>query len=115
MIAKAQAKFLRISPYKLRLVADLVRGKQAEEAMKMLPFLNKRGAILVQKTLKSAIANAMNHEGESVKEHELVISKIEINGGPTMARFKAGAQGRVKPFKHRTSHILIELDKVGKE
>ncbi len=114
MISKAQAKFLRISPYKLRLVADLVRGKQAEEAMKMLPFLNKKGAVMIHKTLKSAIANAMNHEGEPVKEDELVITKIEINGGPTMARFKAGAQGRVKPFKHRTSHILIELDKVEK-
>lgn len=111
MISKAQAKYLRISPRKLRLVADLVRGKHAEEAMKMLPFVNKRGAKFIQKALKSAIANAMNREGEAVREEELIISKIEVNGGPTMARFKAGAQGRVKPFKHRTSHVLIELDK----
>jgi len=112
MVSKAQAKYLRISPTKLRLVADLVRGKMAEEGMNMLPFLNKRGATFVYKALKSAIANAVNHEGTPVKEDELIISKIEINGGPTMARFKAGAQGRVKPFKHRTSHILIELDRI---
>ncbi len=112
MIAKAQAKFLRISPYKMRLVADLIRGKSADYAMQMLPFLNKRGAKFIEKALKSAIANALNNEDTPVHEDELFISKIEINGGPTMARFKAGAQGRVKPFKHRTSHVIIELDRI---
>ncbi len=111
MLAKAQARFLRISPYKLRLVADLVRGKNAEEAMRFIPFVNKKGSRFVEKLLKSAIANAMNQEEGVLHEDELFISKIEVNGGPTMARFKAGAQGRVKPFKHRTSHIYLELDK----
>ncbi|MCK5833880.1 50S ribosomal protein L22 [bacterium] len=111
MLAKAQAKFLRISPYKLRLVADLVRGKNAEEAMRTIPFVNKKGSKLIEKVLKSAIANAMDQGEASLHEDELYISKIVIDGGPTMARFKAGAQGRVKPFKHRTSHIYIELDK----
>ena len=111
MISKAQARFLRISPYKLRLVADLVRGKNAEDAMRIVPFVNKKGSKIVEKVLKSAIANAMNQEEGPLHEDELFISKILVDGGPTMARFKAGAQGRVKPFKHRTSHIYIELDK----
>ncbi len=112
MIAKAKARFLRISPRKLRLVADLIRGKGAEEAMRMLPFVNKRGAKFVHKVLKSAIANAMNQEESPIHEDELVISNIQVNEGPTMSRFKPGAQGRVKPFKHRTSHIIIELNKI---
>ena len=112
MIARARAKYLRISPLKLRLVANLVRGKKAEDAMKMLPFLNKRGSRFIYKTLKSAIANALNQEDSPVREDELFISKITVDGGPTMARFKAGAQGRVQPFKHKTSHVLIELDRI---
>lgn len=111
MLAKAQAKYLRISPYKLRLVADLIRGKNAEEAMRTIPFVNKKGSRFVAKVLKSAIANAMNQSDASLHEDELFVSKILVDCGPTMARFKAGAQGRIKPFKHRTSHIYIELDK----
>ncbi|HHS50683.1 MAG TPA: 50S ribosomal protein L22 [candidate division Zixibacteria bacterium] len=111
MIAKAKAFFVRISPYKLRLVADLVRGKNAEEALRTIPFVNKKGAKIVGEVLKSAIANAMNEGDASLHEDELFISRIIVDGGPTMARFKAGAQGRVKPFKHRTSHICIELDR----
>ncbi len=111
MLAKAKAKYLRISPYKLRLVADLVRGKNAEEALRTIPFVNKKGSRFVEKVLKSAIANAMNQSDSSLHEDELFVSKVLVDGGPTMARFKAGAQGRVKPFKHRTSHIYIELDK----
>ncbi|RKZ31564.1 50S ribosomal protein L22 [bacterium] len=112
MIAKSQARFLRISPYKLRIVADEIRGKRAEDAMRMLPFINKRAAKFIEKALKSAVANAINQEESPIHEDELVVSKIEINGGPSMARFKPGAQGRVKPFKHRTSHIYIELDRI---
>jgi len=112
MISKASAKFVRISPKKLRIVADIVRGKSAEEAMSFLPFVNKRGAKFIFKTLKSAVANAMDQEEEVVHEEDLYVSKICVDGGPTMMRFKPGAQGRVKPFKHRTSHIYIELDKI---
>ncbi|MCD6502505.1 50S ribosomal protein L22 [bacterium] len=111
MLAKARARFLRISPYKLRLVADLVRGKNAEDVMRSISFINKKGSRFVEKVLKSAIANAMDKVEGPLHEDELFISKIEVNGGPTMARFKAGAQGRVKPFKHRTSHLYLELDK----
>lgn len=113
MIAQAKARFVRIAPIKLRLVANEIRGKKAEEAMRIIPFIRKRGAKIVGKVLKSAIANAMNQAKTPLHEDELVISKIEVNCGPTMDRFKAGPQGRVKPFKHRTSHISIELDIVG--
>jgi len=111
MIAKAQSKYLRIAPYKLRLVAKLIRGKKAEEAIRLLPFLNKRGARIIEKVLKAAIANAMNTKEGSLHEEDLYIESIEINCGPTLDRFKPGPQGRVKPFKHHTSHIYISLGK----
>lgn len=111
MIAKAQSRYLRISPYKLRLVANVIRGKKAEEAIRILPFMNKRGARVIEKVLKAAIANAMNTKEGTLHEDELFIESIEINGGPTLDRFKPGPQGRVKPFRHRTSHISIALGK----
>ncbi len=107
MIAKAEGKFLRISPTKVRQVIDLIRHKDAMEAQSILNTLNKRPKEYLIKILKSAIANA---KIKGFKTEQLYISKIICNPGPTWKRYKAAAFGRAAPIKKRTSHIRIELD-----
>lgn len=107
MISKAEGKFLRISPSKVRQVMDLVRHKDVTEAESILTLLNKRPKEFLIKILKSAIANA-KHKGFNA--NQLYISKIICNVGPTWKRYKAAAFGRAAPIKKRTSHIKIELD-----
>jgi large subunit ribosomal protein L22 len=107
MISKAECKFLRISPTKVRQVMDLIRGKDAKEALSILLHLNKRPKEFIAKILKSAIANA-KVKGFNVEQ--LYISKIICNVGPSWKRFKAAAFGRAQPILKRTAHIKIELD-----
>jgi len=107
MIAKAQGKFLRISPTKVRQVMDLIRNKDAKEAVSVLFHLNKRPKEYLIKILKSAIANA-KVKGFNVEQ--LYISKIICNPGPSWKRFKAAAFGRAQPILKRTAHIRVELD-----
>ena len=105
MQAKAVAKFVRISPRKIKPIADLVRGKKANEAIAILKFTPRKGAKLLQKVLESAIANAENNHDMS--SDELYVSEVYANQGPTMKRFKAGSMGRANPRLHRTSHIGV--------
>src|SRR3989338_6752935 len=107
MIAKAEAKFLRISPSKVRQVIDLVRDKSAMESEAILVNLSKRPKEYLAKILKSAVANA---KVKGFNTSELYISRIVCNPGPSWKRFKAAAFGRAAPIKKRTSHIRIELD-----
>jgi large subunit ribosomal protein L22 len=107
MIAKAEAKYLRISPTKVRQVMDIIRQKSAEEALAILVNLNKRPKELMIKILKSAIANAKT---KGFNPGQLYVSKIICNVGPSWKRYKAAAFGRAAPIKKRTSHIRIELD-----
>jgi large subunit ribosomal protein L22 len=107
MIAKAEAKFLRISPTKVRQVIDLIRHKDAREAQDLLLNLNKRPKEYLIKILKSAIANA-KHKGFNIEQ--LYVSKAICNVGPSWKRFKAAAFGRAQPILRRTAHIKIELD-----
>jgi len=107
MISRAEGKFLRISPSKVRIVADLIRGKDAQEAQAILLHLNKRSKEYLIKILKSAIANA-KIKGFGVEK--LYISKILCNPGPMWKRFKAAAFGRAASIVKRTVHIKIELD-----
>jgi large subunit ribosomal protein L22 len=107
MIAKAQAKFLRLSPSKVRQVIDLIRHKDALQAENMLKNINKRPKELLIKILRSAIANA---KVKGFTAEQLYISKIICNPGPSWKRFKAAAFGRAAPIRKRTSHIKIELD-----
>ena len=110
MIAKAEAKFLRISPTKVRQVMDLIRLKDVSEAQAILIHLNKRPKEYLIKILNSAVANA-KVKGFDVEQ--LYISKIFCDGGPSWKRFKAAAFGRASPIVKRTSHIRIELDMKG--
>jgi len=107
MIVKAEAKFLRISPTKVRQVIDLIRQKDVLEAQSILFNLNKRPKEFLVKILKQAVGNA---KVKGFNPQQLYISKIICNVGPTWKRYKAAAFGRAMPIKKRTSHIKIELD-----
>jgi len=107
MIAKAECKFIRISPTKVRQVIDLIRNKDAVEAQNILTLINKRPKEHLIKILKSAIANA---KVKGFTPEQLYVSKIICNVGPSWKRFKAAAFGRAQPILKRTSHIRIELD-----
>lgn len=110
MISKAIARFIRQSPRKMRLVADMVRGKPIDEAQAILMNLEKRARLYVQEVLSSAVANATNKDPD-VSPSDLYISRIIIDGGPMFKRYRAGSMGRAMMIRHRTSHILIELDR----
>jgi len=107
MIAKAEAKFIRISPAKVRQIIDLIRGKDVSLAQALLGNLNKRPCEYLIKILKQAVANA---KVKGFSPDNLYISKIICDGGPSWKRFKAAAFGRATPIKKRTSHIKIELE-----
>jgi len=110
MISRASARYIRISPRKTRLVADMVRGKPIDAAQAILANLEKRARLYINEVLKSAVANAVIND-PNVSASDLYISKIIIDGGPMFKRYRAGSMGRAMMIKHRTSHILIELDK----
>jgi large subunit ribosomal protein L22 len=105
--SKAILRYARISPRKVRRVTDLIKGKNAGDAMINLGFLPHRGSDLVAKVLKSAMANA---EQKKVADPEsMKISKVFIDQGPTMKRMRPRAQGRADVIRKRTSHITLVL------
>lgn len=107
MESKAIAKYIRISPRKLKPVADLVRGKDIKTAENILKFTPHRGADILEKVLKSAKSNAENNH--NMNPDNLYVAEIYANQGPTMKRWRAGAQGRASVILKRTSHVGIVL------
>jgi large subunit ribosomal protein L22 len=107
MEVSATAKRLQISPQKARLVVDQVRGKPVSDALDILSFSNRKGALLVRKVLESAIANAENNEGADIDE--LKISEVYVNEGMTMKRIKPRAKGRADRIFKRSSHITVTV------
>lgn len=107
MEVKAITKYLPISPQKLRLVCDQVRGMNAEQALVVLEFMPHKGSEFVYKTVASALANAQNNF--DLRRDDLVISEIWVGDGPRFKRFKAGARGRYKPRVKRQSHLWVKL------
>jgi large subunit ribosomal protein L22 len=107
MQTQAVLKFVRLSPQKARLVADLVRGKKVDEAINTLKFSNQRAAGIIQKVLESAIANAENNNGADVDE--LKVREIFVDEGPVMKRIQPRAKGRADRIHKRTSHITIRV------
>jgi large subunit ribosomal protein L22 len=107
MEVRARAKHLSISPQKLRLVCDKVRGLAAEQALTVLEYMPQKGAYFVRKTVSSAMANAKNNF--DVNPEDLYVARIYADDGVRMRRFKAGARGRYKPRVHRTSHLTVIL------
>ncbi|GAB4351629.1 MAG: 50S ribosomal protein L22 [Candidatus Abyssubacteria bacterium] len=108
MIAKAKARFVRVTPRKARLVVDLIRGKRTDEALSILRFTPKGAAKIVENVLKSAISNA--EQRDDVNVDLLFVSKATVDGGPTLKRLRPAPMGRAVRVLKRTSHITIELD-----
>ncbi len=107
MQATAHLKNARISPQKVRLVADQVRGLPVEEAEQVLAFSPKKAAHLVKKVLLSAVANAEHNDGADIDE--LSVSAIQVNEGPTIKRGRARARGRGTRILKRCSHISVTV------
>ena len=110
MEASATAKHIRMSPRKVRLVVDQIRGRSVSEAISLLQFSKKAAAGPVSKTLSSAIANAhdkADRDGDFVDVDELLVSRAVVDEGPTLKRWKAAAMGRAMPRRRRTSHITV--------
>ena len=105
---QAHAKYVRISPRKVKIVIDLIRGKSAEEAKAILTYTPKAAAPLVLKVLNSAIANAENNLEMNVKD--LYVAEVFANPGPTLKRYVARSRGSASPMLRRTSHISVVLD-----
>lgn len=105
MQAKAVAKYIRISPQKVRQVVDLIRGKNVAEAMAILRFTPKRASKPVEKVLKSAVANAEHNY--DMDADNLYVSAVYVDQGPTLKRYKPRAMGRADLIRKRTSHITV--------
>jgi large subunit ribosomal protein L22 len=108
MESKAIGKYIRISPTKARLVAELIRGKPVDEALTLLKFVPKKGARVVSKVLRSALANA--EQNSSIDVDTLYVKKIFVDGGPTLKRWRPRAMGRANRILKRSSHITVILD-----
>ena len=105
---RAIARFVRIAPSKCGIVADLIRGKKADDALAILMYTPKAAAPVMEKLLLSAIANAENNL--SMDRGSLYVSEVYANPGPTLKRYVARSRGSASPMLRRTSHITIVLD-----
>ncbi|MGE5558908.1 MAG: 50S ribosomal protein L22 [Bacillota bacterium] len=107
MEAQAKARFVRITPRKARQVIDLIRGKDIDEAFKILAFVPKNAADVIENVLKSAVANAEhNHK---LQRKDLFVADARADQGPTLKRFMPRAMGRAAMIHKRTSHITVVL------
>lgn len=106
MQAVSTQKFVRMSPRKLRLVADAVRGKSATEVLEALVFMNKRAARTVEKAIKTAVANA---KVKGANAADLVISAIEVSEGPRLKRFRPVSRGQAHGYVRAMSHIKVTV------
>lgn len=107
---RATAKYIRISPRKVRLVVDAVRGKRVNDALAMLRFMPHKSAREVYKVIQSAAANAENNYG--LDPEDLYVSRIYADEGPTLKRFRPRAYGRVSPLLKRSSHITAVVSEL---
>lgn len=105
MEAKAIAKTLRVSPIKARLVVDLIRGKNVNEALVILNNTNKKSSLLTKKVLDSAIANAVNNNGADI--NTLYVKEARVDAGPVMKRHMFDSRSHIGHNDKRTSHIVI--------
>jgi len=107
MEVQAIAKSVRISPRKVRLVADAIKQMPIDQAIATLEVLKKRGAAALSKTLKSALANAINNA--KLEKENLMIGDIDVTEGPSLKRYHPSTRGRIHPYKKRSSHIRVVL------
>jgi large subunit ribosomal protein L22 len=116
MQARAYIRGLSMSPRKMRVVANLIRGKRVEEAVGLLDLMPKRAAELISKAVKSAAANAEDQSGGDVSIDALRIAAITVDGGPIQKRWMPRSMGRANRIQHRSSHLTVVVsdDKVEK-
>jgi large subunit ribosomal protein L22 len=113
MEAKAIARWVRVSPIKMRRVANLIRGKQLNEALNTLHFSNMGASEPLEKAVRSAVANLMNkEEGAKISPDELFIKELKIDGGFTLKRFRAASMGRASKIRRRSCHISVVVAEV---
>lgn len=112
MEVKAEARYVRVSPQKARLVVDRIRGQKAGEAITILQATNKRVAPVVEKVLRSAIANAENRS-DDVDVDTLVVTRAYVNEGPRMKRIRPAPMGRAFRYQRRMSHIVVAVGTPG--
>ena len=110
MVTRALEKYLRISAKRMKPIAGLVRNKKVSDAIYILMNINQKGAQILKKVVESALNNAKRLSGKNFTEENLFISKLSVDGGPTLKRFRAMSMGRAGVIRKRTSHILVELD-----
>ncbi|MBI2098304.1 MAG: 50S ribosomal protein L22 [Candidatus Wildermuthbacteria bacterium] len=110
MQSKATLRYLRIAPRKVRLVAELIRGKKTSEANAILRFCTKNAANPLQKILQSALASAVNNF--QLDEANLYIAKLDVQEGSKLKRYRPRARGRAYPIEKKTSHITMVLDEI---
>ena len=108
MEVKASLKFARMAPRKIRLVADMVRGKDVNEAIQILTFVNKKSAPILKKLVQSAVANA--DQKKTVDLDTLYVKHISVDQGPTLKRYMPRAMGRASEIKKKTSHVNLILE-----
>ena len=114
MEATAQSKYLRMSPQKVRLVVDLIRGQDAGEALNILRFTKKRATREVEKVLRSAIANA-EQKSENVDVDRLVVAKAYVDDGPRAKRIRPAPMGRTYRYQRRMSHVTVVVEERAKD
>ncbi|MBN1481455.1 50S ribosomal protein L22 [candidate division KSB1 bacterium] len=108
MEAKALAKWIRVSPYKLRRVANLVRGMDVDAALNILHFNNSGSSLPIEKAIRSAVANLMNkQEASRISSDDLYVKELKVDGAFMLKRFRAASMGRAMRIRKRTSHISV--------
>jgi large subunit ribosomal protein L22 len=107
MEARALIRGISMSPRKMRVVANLIRGERVEKAVGLLDLMPKKAARLISKALKSAAANAEERSGGDVSVEDLKIATITVDGGPIVKRWMPRSMGRANRIQHRTSHLTV--------
>lgn len=113
MKAVAKARYIRQSPQKMRLVVDTIRGKSVNDAYAVLQYSKKRAATVIDKTLRSAVANARDkadQAGDMVDVDELYVKEAFVDEGPYYKRWRAAAMGRPAPIRRPTAHVTVVVD-----
>ena len=114
MEARAVAKYIRMSPRKTRIVADMVRGKEVDYALNILHFSPKAASRPIEKVLRSAVSNMLNVEkaASKVSQEDLFVKEIRVDDGFTLRRFRAASMGRASPIRKRTCHIKVTVAEI---
>ena len=109
---QASHRFARIAPRKARLVMDLIRGRDVDDALSMLKFSKQRVSGMIEKVIRSAVANANEQETANIR-NTLYVASARVDAGPVIKRFQPKDRGKAYPINKRTSHIVVTIDERG--